>query len=51
VRTGFSVLRDEMNNRFSAPESKLDRLDTEVRKDHENRIARLEERVFMRPAR
>jgi hypothetical protein len=45
------VLRQDMNRRFDALDSKLDRLDTEARKDHEQRITKLEERVLFRPMR
>jgi len=47
----LDTLRQDMNRRFDSLESKLDRLDTEVRKDHEMRITKLEERILLRPMR
>ena len=50
-------LRSEMREGFAAVNARLDRLETrfdriedEVRKDHEGRLARLEARVFARTA-
>jgi len=46
LRSIIDDLRAEITRRFDAFEAKLDRLDTEVRKDHEHRISVLEDRVF-----
>ena len=48
LRAVIADLRAEIIRRFDAFEAKLDRLDTEVRKDHEHRISVLEDRVFAR---
>jgi len=46
MRTGF----DGVNNRLDRLETRFDRIEDEVRKDHEGRLARLEARVFARTA-
>ena len=46
VRAGF----DGVNNRLDRLETRFDRIEDEVRKDHEARLARLEARVFARTA-
>lgn len=46
MRTGF----DGVNNRLERLETRFDRIEDEVRKDHEGRLARLEARVFARTA-
>jgi hypothetical protein len=57
MRAGVSDLRSEMRSGFSNVSDRLDRLETrfdrvedEVRKDHEGRLSRLEARVFSRTA-
>jgi hypothetical protein len=57
MRTGTDDLRSEMRTGFDGVNGRLDRLETrfdriedEVRKDHEGRLARLEARVFARTA-
>ncbi len=46
MRAGF----DSMNERISRLETRFDRIEDEVRKDHEARLSRLESRVFARSA-
>ncbi len=46
MRTGF----DGVNNRLDRLGTRFDRIEDEVRKDHEGRLARLEARVFARTA-
>jgi hypothetical protein len=46
MRAGF----DGVNNRLDRLETRFDRVEDEVRKDHEGRLARLEARVFARTA-
>jgi hypothetical protein len=44
MRTGFAGLNDRMDRL----ETRFDRIEDEVRKDHESRLSRLEARVFTR---
>ena len=46
VRAGFTGV----NERLSRLESRFDHIEDEVRKDHENRLARLEAQIFVRTA-
>lgn len=46
MRTGFTSL----NERLGRLETRFDRIEDEVRKDHESRLSRLEARVFSRTA-
>jgi len=46
MRAGF----DGVNVRLDRLEARFDRIEDEVRKDHEGRLARLEARVFARTA-
>jgi hypothetical protein len=46
MRAGF----DGVNNRLDRLETRFDRIEDEVRKDHEGQLARLEARVFARTA-
>jgi hypothetical protein len=55
MRSGFDSLRSEMktgleavNHRLDRLEARFDRVEDEVRKDHEGRLSRLEARVFTR---
>jgi hypothetical protein len=57
MRSALDDLRSEMKTGFEAVNRRLDRLETrfdriedEVRKDHEARLSRLEARVFTRTA-
>jgi hypothetical protein len=57
MRAGIGDLRSEMRSGFSNVSDRLDRLETrfdrvedEVRKDHESRLSRIEARVFSRTA-
>jgi len=56
-RSAINDLRSEMkvgfeavNRRLDGMEARFDRMDNEIRKDHEHRITMLEERVFGRLA-
>jgi hypothetical protein len=44
MRTGF----EGVNHRLDRLEARFDRVEDEVRKDHEGRLSRLESRVFTR---
>lgn len=46
MKAGFAGV----NERLSRLETRFDRIEDEVRKDHEGRLARLEARVFARSA-
>lgn len=46
MRAGFEAV----NARIDRLESRFDRIEDEVRKDHESRLSRLEARVFTRTA-
>jgi hypothetical protein len=46
MKAGF----DGINRRLDSLETRFDRMDNEIRKDHEHRITMLEERVFGRLA-
>lgn len=46
MKSGF----DNVNERLGRLEIRFDRIEDEVRKDHESRISRLETRVFTRTA-
>jgi len=46
MRAGFTGLNDRMDRM----ETRFDRIEDEVRKDHESRLSRLEARVFTRTA-
>jgi hypothetical protein len=46
MRAGFTGL----NQRLDRLETRFDRIEDEVRKDHESRLSRLEARVFTRTA-
>jgi predicted nuclease with TOPRIM domain len=46
IKAGF----DGVNQRLDRLETRFDRIEDEVRKDHESRLSRLEARVFSRTA-
>ena len=46
MRTGFATV----NERLDRVETRFDRIEDEVRKEHESRLSRLEARVFARTA-
>jgi hypothetical protein len=46
TRAGF----EGVNNRMDRLETRFDRVEDEIRKDHEGRLARLEARVFVHTA-
>jgi hypothetical protein len=57
MRAGIGDLRSEMragfagvNERIDRLETRFDRVEDEVRKDHESRLSRLEASVFSRTA-
>ena len=57
MRSGLGDLRSEMktgfdavNRRLDRLEARFDRIEDEVRKDHESRLSRLEANVFSRTA-
>jgi hypothetical protein len=48
MRAGFSDLRSDLGGRIDRIEKKLDTIDTEIRINHDHRLAVLEGRVLGR---